>query len=359
MSLKKILPHLRDVLLITVISFLISLFFSRGQEITWNWVWYALIYAFLIGSSLWKGNELFGYLVDKKYPKKKNPALNLKMEIFTLLVFSSLNILVINYIWFTLIWGMDYIEFVSERSGWLIFLIQFGVTMIFGLIFYVMEFFRAWKKSLTQEEEFKREKLILQYEALKNQVNPHFLFNSLNTLSSLIHADPNKADSFVRKLSNVYRYILEQKDKDLVSLQSEMEFVRNYIDLQKIRFEESLRVDYRIGNTDDLEVIPNSIQMLVENAIKHNVITSENPLRLEIFVEDDHYLVVRNNLQKKKTISRQDTKQPDWVQIGLKNIKARYEYLTNKRFLVNDPDNDFIIEDDRGHFIVKLPLIHR
>ena len=356
---KKILPHIRDVFFITIISFLIALFFSRNQSITWAWVGYGMLYSLLIGGSLWKGNEFLGDWVGKKYPEKRNPARTLRIEIAVLTVFSILDILFINYIWFGLIWGSNFIDFIFIKGGWTILLIQFVVTLIIGLIFFVLEFFRAWKDSMKQEEEFKREKLLLQYEALKNQVNPHFLFNSLNTLSSLIHADQEKADKFVKKLSNVYRYILEQKDKELVSLNEEMAFVDNYIDLQKIRFGNNLQTRIRLHNPAAYQVIPNSIQMLVENTIKHNVITSEKPLKMDIFMEEGQYLVVKNNLQKKKSIKPDDENKPDWIQIGLKNIKSRYEYLTNKQFLVNDPENDIIIENDKQHFVVKMPLIHK
>ncbi|MCF8344877.1 MAG: hypothetical protein K9H13_09610, partial [Bacteroidales bacterium] len=118
-----------------------------------------------------------------------------------------------------------------------------------------------------------------------------------------------------------------------------------------------LKVNIDLRNPNDRQVIPNSIQMLVENAIKHNVITKEQPLTIKIFLEGGHHLVVKNNLQKKKSIRADEEQKPDWVKIGLNNIKARYEYLTDKNFLVNDPENDVIIEDDRKHFIVKLPLI--
>ncbi|MCF8233708.1 MAG: histidine kinase [Bacteroidales bacterium] len=356
-SKHKILTHIRDLILITVISFLIALFFSGGQQISWAWAGWAMLYSFLIGGSLWKGNELVGYLVEKKFTEIKNPGRFLRIEIAALVLFSIADIFLINYIWFGLIWGENFPDFIVHQKGWVILVIQFIVAFIIGLIFYVMEFFRVWKEYLKQEEEFKREKLLLQYEALKSQVNPHFLFNSLNTLSSLIFSDQDKADQFVRKLSSTYRYILEQKDKELVSLRKEMDFVRDYVSLQKIRFEDSLKVNIDLRNPNDRQVIPNSIQMLVENAIKHNVITKEQPLTIKIFLEGGHHLVVKNNLQKKKSIRADEEQKPDWVKIGLNNIKARYEYLTDKNFLVNDPENDVIIEDDRKHFIVKLPLI--
>lgn len=355
---KKILRHVWDLLLITLISFGIALFFSRSQNITWSWAGYAMLYSFLIGGSLWKGNEFFGWLAGKKFPEKKNPALSLRVQVFILISFSIADIFLVNYIWFSLIWNNNFSDFLLNDNGWVILLIQFIVAVVIGLIFYVAEFFKAWKYSLKQEEIYKREKLSLQYETLKNQVNPHFLFNSLNTLSALIYTDQDKADRFVRKLSGVYRYILEQKDKELVSLQSEMEFVRQFIDLQQIRFGDALKVNIRLTEDNNYRVIPISLQMLVENAIKHNVVTDENPLQIDIYTDADNYLVVKNNLQKKRFIKPQDEKKPGWVQIGLANIKSRYEYLTNKEFMVNDPEKGIVIEDDTTHFIVKLPLVN-
>ncbi|MEZ5084405.1 MAG: histidine kinase [Bacteroidales bacterium] len=185
------------------------------------------------------------------------------------------------------------------------------------------------------------ENIISQFETLKSQVNPHFLFNSLNVLSSLIFVDQHKAAKFVRQLSKVYRYVLEYKDKDTISLKDELPFIESYIFLLKTRFDKNLTIDLKIANEYyQKKIAPMVIQLLVENAIKHNIISIQKPLSIEIYVEGD-YLVISNNLQLKS--SREISSKT-----GLENIRKRYEYLTNRKV---------IVEDNSGYFIVKIPLL--
>lgn len=349
--------HTRDIVLITILGTAFALLFSNLDQLTWEHFLFDVLYSFLIGATLWKGNALTGYLIDKWVPKKDYPAVNLRVQILAMFLFSVGDIFLINYCWFSLYRGYDFIEFLTIRNGWVILLLQFIITVIIGLSLYVKGYFKFWKEALKNEGELKREKLQLQYEALKNQVNPHFLFNSLNTLSSLVYDDPAKADAFIKKLSEIYRYVLEQKDKELVNLDMEIKFLSNYVDLQKIRFGNNLNVNLKLVPMENKKVIPISLQMLIENAIKHNIISTGQPLTIDVFCENDSYVVVKNNLQKKTVIHSGNQGHEDWTQLGLKNIKARYEYLTSKDFLINNPEEDIIIENDTDHFIVKIPLI--
>ena len=198
-----------------------------------------------------------------------------------------------------------------------------------------------WRFSLAELERFKKENAEFQFESLRAQVNPHFLFNSLNTLSSLIYQDQQKAESFVRELSDVYRYILENKDRELVTLKKELEILNSYIYLILLRFEQNLSVIIDVRNSlDNILIAPLSLQMLVENATKHNIISKKKPLNVKIYTEDD-YIVVSNNLQKKE-IKNYSSK------LGLANIKSRYGFLTDKRVE---------IVENSDEFLVKVPLI--
>jgi LytS/YehU family sensor histidine kinase len=252
-------------------------------------------------------------------------------------------ILLVNFGWFSIVYKLNFWQFFLQRGGYWLVVVQLLVTFIITLILYVGDFFKAWRESVKNEEKFKRESLAFQYESLKNQVNPHFLFNSLNVLSSLVTKDQEGSVQFIRQLSEVYRYVLEQKDKEVVDLGTEMKFVESYIYLQKIRYAESLRIEL----APDLpvyyqkQVIPISVQMLVENAIKHNIISGDEPLTVRIGVELG-YLVVKNNLQVRTTV-------PESGSIGLNNIKSRYNYLTNK---------EFTVINDGKEFVVKMPLIN-
>ncbi len=186
-----------------------------------------------------------------------------------------------------------------------------------------------------------KEKTLVMYENLKQHLNPHFLFNSLTSLSSLIRVDQHQAGDFLEKMSKVYRYILKNRDNETVALSEELNFVSMYIQLQKTRFENGLDVQINIGEEDlSRKIPPVTLQNLVENAIKHNVADVESPLVIELYVEDD-YLVVRNNLQRKKFVETSNKQ-------GLASMHSLYKYLSLKPMKV---------EEDQQYFTVKVPLL--
>ena len=215
------------------------------------------------------------------------------------------------------------------------------VTFVVLLIYYLITLYKK-----LQENKFKEQKIIAgnasaQFETLKNQIDPHFLFNSLNVLSSLIEENPENAQRFTTSLSKIYRYVLEQKDKELVLLQEELDFAKTYMKLLTIRFENSLT--YSLPETlidPEAKVVPLSLQLLLENTIKHNIVSDMQPLHISISVEGD-YLVISNNLQKKDVLKSGEG-------VGLKNIVSRYAILTSKQ--VN-------IESDTSSFKVKIPIL--
>lgn len=214
-------------------------------------------------------------------------------------------------------------------------------SIIKGLSFGVVIFLVIqWIEALKRERKLKEESLIFQNETLKNQINPHFLFNSLNTLSSLISTQPEVAEIFISRLSSIYRYIIENSKKDKVPLQAELEFINNYFDLHKIRDEEKIALTINISNAESYMILPISLQILVENAIKHNMATRENPLKISIYIENQQ-IIVKNNLQK-MAVQLQSTK------TGLKNLSERVKLITGK---------SLIVEETTADFIVKIPLL--
>jgi PAS domain S-box-containing protein len=194
----------------------------------------------------------------------------------------------------------------------------------------------------TQLLKVQKENLQSQFEVLKQQVNPHFLFNSLNVLTSLIKVDPDLAESFTERLSKVYRYVLENKEKDLVSLSTELEFLHAYLFLLEIRFMKKLFIETNIDKSYyDCQILPIAIQLIIENAIKHNTFSKLQPLKIEIFVDEQQQLNIVNNLNEResKFVS---------TGVGLENIKRRYA-------LVSDRKPEFVKTTE--HFIAKLPLL--
>jgi PAS domain S-box-containing protein len=194
----------------------------------------------------------------------------------------------------------------------------------------------------TQLLKVQKENLQSQFEVLKQQVNPHFLFNSLNVLTSLIKIDPDLAESFTERLSKVYRYVLENKEKDLVSLSTELEFLNAYLFLLEIRFMKKLFININIDKSYfDFQILPIAIQLIIENAIKHNTFSKIQPLKIEIYIDNLQRLNIVNNLNVRETklVS---------TGVGLENINRRYA-------LVCDQKPEFIKTNDQ--FIAKLPLL--
>ena len=220
--------------------------------------------------------------------------------------------------------------------------ISLFITALITSIYEALNFFDLWRKAKLDAEKLKQENLLAQYETLKNQVNPHFLFNSLNTLVSIIPEDPQLAVDFVQKLSNFYRYILQYRDQDLVSLDTELEAIEAYLFLQHMRFGESLSWNIEVDNTLHNRLIPPlSIQILLENVVKHNTISRQKPLRIEIRTEGE-FLLVSNPVQPKRT-SEPSTR------LGLANL--------SERLLLLGADN-LVIEQTESRFTVKIPLRH-
>jgi len=214
------------------------------------------------------------------------------------------------------------------------FFIATLVGFALGAVFF---FYSQWAETLKRMQKLKEEKLIFQYETLKNQVNPHFLFNSLNTLSSLVNQDVELSEKFIQKLSSIYRYVLENKDKELVTLSTELDFVKDYFFLQKIRDQEKIGLNIEINGSADVAILPVSLQMLVENALKHNSATRNNPLEIIIHFEGIDKLVVRNRLQKKMQIK-------DSSKIGLKNLNERYKLILNREIEVQETADEFVVK---------------
>ena len=193
----------------------------------------------------------------------------------------------------------------------------------------------------TKAQQLEKEKTMVMYDSLKQQLNPHFLFNSLTSLSGLIQTDKDIAGNFLEQMSGIYRYILKNGDNETVLLKAELEFVKLYIDLQKTRFKNGLQVNIDVPDEyRHYKIAPVTLQNLIENAIKHNIIDIDSPLVIDIFIELD-YLVVKNNLQKKNMVETSNKK-------GLAQFETLYRYLSVK---------PTIIEETAEHFIVKIPLI--
>ncbi len=203
--------------------------------------------------------------------------------------------------------------------------------------------YRAYQEQKVREQKIIAGNASAKFESLKNQIDPHFLFNSLNVLSSLIEENPDQAQKFTTSLSKVYRYVLEQKDKELVPVAEELAFAKTYMGLLKMRFENSVvfHLPQQVPDTE-AKVVPLSLQLLLENAVKHNIASPNKPLEITIGIEDG-FLWVRNNFQKKEVLSERRG-------VGLANIADRYALVTDRKVLA---------DEQGGYFTVQIPMLTR
>lgn len=216
------------------------------------------------------------------------------------------------------------------------------VNLFMHILNAVGVYINEYKSKQLEAEELKRINAQTQLQVIKNQVNPHFLFNNLNVLSGMIVKDNPDANKFIEEFAKVYRHILSSQDKELVTLDTELEFIRPYVYLLEKRFPESLRVDISIDPSyGGYSIVPAALQMLIENAIKHNVLSRANPLEIKISVNKSGDLIVKNNLQRKPQL------EPS-TQVGLKNIEQRFRLIAGRRIQV--------LADEQS-FAVVLPLI--
>jgi hypothetical protein len=304
--------------------------FTTDQHIAITWVSLIMIIIF------WESLRLVNYWLDKVYPFERN----ITGRIIVQLVFGAIIGILVRYIVYR--WGEPHLPFHLDSlfiaATWALYVfLPVGVNLGFFTIYFI----DRWKDSLVYAERLEREKSQVQFDNLKNQLNPHFLFNALTSLNSLIFENQQLASDFLQQLSKVYRYVLQNKEKNFVLLSTELEFIDHYVKLLETRFAAALKIKFTI-DTPALEkaIVPVSLQILIENATKHNVVDKEKPLTIEILTVGD-YLVVSNNLQPRKKVETSNKQ-------GLENLKSLYKFLTEKPVIVE-------LTDDR--FYVKIPLI--
>ncbi len=298
-----------------------------------------IIFSIAITILIWEGSLRIDTIFNQKLPWVEKTMQRIFYQFFVTLIFSSLAI------FFPMLVFDKYVCLLStEKENILLFIaIIIGVFVSFFILIIEIssQFFKNWKHSLTEVEKYKTESLQAQFINLKNQINPHFLFNNLSVLSSLVYKDQDRAVDFIQELSKVYRYVLDNQESELVALENELNFIESYAYLLKIRFDSSLKVNISLDSCNkELLVPPMSLQLLVENCIKHNEVSGENPLHIEISCAEN-YLQVRNNLQKRNNTEKSSN-------LGLKNIVNRYKHFTDQEVIISQSDSTFL---------VKIPLL--
>jgi LytS/YehU family sensor histidine kinase len=221
------------------------------------------------------------------------------------------------------------------------YLLFFMLSIVMNLIYFGTIYFFNWKYDLVNLANMQREQALVKYDVLKNQLNPHFLFNALTSLNSLIFENQQLASDFLHQLSKVYRYVLQNKEKATVSLQTEVDFITSFIFLLKTRFIDAVEFTIQLADQDrEKEIVPVTLQILIENAIKHNIASKETPLTISIRANGG-FLFIENNLNRKAQVETSNKQ-------GLENLKSLYQYLTDKHVEIIETPHSFT---------VKVPLL--
>ncbi|WP_395066952.1 histidine kinase [Flavobacterium sp.] len=326
-------------LIIFVIILLVNL--AYGEKIAFNnRLGYLFLYTLLYSVCLGIANQYVFYVLDKIFAKDRFSLKRIVIGFFSSFFVSLFVIFLLRVFEDILIEGKSFEQYwAKENIANYIFAI--AMTFIVVLSFYTFYIYKAYQENKVKEQKIIAGTANAKFESLKNQIDPHFLFNSLNVLSSLIEENPDNAQKFTTSLSKIYRYVLEQKDKELVSVSEELAFAKTYMNLLKMRFENSISFELPTNfENQDAKVVPLSLQLLLENCIKHNIVSEQKPLHIQIF-EKENYLVVHNHLQKKEVLQ-------DRRGVGLQNIISRYAILTKRKVLIDDAN---------GIFAVHLPIL--
>lgn len=307
--------------------------FERQPFLTWDKYLATLVMTIVI----WLGNRVIMIRSRRHYPdfkdvRKRLWVQSLLMLAFTLISNNTLNIL-FDPVFHSEFAGVQFSttdKFIGSNAATLFCTIM--VIAIYESIYFMSEL----RKSVQQQESLKRESLDAQLNALKTQVNPHFLFNNLNTLASVIPENPEKGVAFVQQLSKLYRHILDVRDETSIPLRAELDVLKAYVFLLKTRFGDNLEVNIQVPDEKlTQKIAPLSLQILMENAIKHNIVSSTRPLNIELFTKNGS-LLVSNNLQVKNQLNES-------TGLGLDNIRNRYNLLCNRNIEVTNNGNSFTV----------------
>ena len=325
------------ILWILGISLLIGLIFNffMGNEFSF----YNVLMPSLFNTAcLWLGSMSIVIFVWSRFPWESMPLKHLLVETLMIVAFLTVFILGVD-MFFCFKKGTTLAEGIRLNLTSILFTVM--ITFLIVTIHEAIFFYRQWKLNFSKSVKLEKDNLEASYNALKSQVNPHFLFNSLNSLMSLLENNPT-AEQYVQDLSDFLRYVLMSNDREVVTLEEELENLQKYIHLQKLRFQENLQVEIQVQPASlQYNLPPLTLQILLENCIKHNVISAKKPLKIRIFDSGENILVVNN---------RQPKQAEESTGHGLKNIEGRY------RFISGEPIK---IESDEKQFSVTVPLINK
>lgn len=336
--LHKLIKEIPRAIILSIAVFLVLLAVKLLTGITIQLNEHLLVnfgYTMLYGLTLYFANAYLFIYLDGIFEVERFTKRRIILGFLGSFVISVFAIFILRIVEDVLIEGSSFEAFFQNETL-ANYVVTILITFFVTIAFHAFYFYKAYQENKVNQQKIIAGTASAQFESLKNQIDPHFLFNSLNVLSSLIEEDPIAAQKFTTSLSKVYRYVLEQKDKELVSVTEEIAFAKTYMNLLLMRFENS--ITFEIPDTienDEAKVVPLSLQLLLENCIKHNVVSETKPLHIQISLQKG-VLVVSNNLQKKEVLSGRKG-------VGLENIVNRYGILTHRKVVVEASESEFKI----------------
>jgi hypothetical protein len=296
---------------------------------------YLLIMAFMVlvaAGCLWVRSIMLGRFVKLEDWAKRVAFSLLGYCVFTAIPF-GLYLLIMNFLPNDLL--------LPKKEFCIVFIIAMASNVFFATAYEGITYFNKWKEAISEAEQLEKLNLESQFRSLQSQLNPHFLFNSFNVLSSLISESPRRAEDFVDELSNVYRYLLRSNEQELATVGEELRFIRSFFHLLETRHDKGIFLEIKVGKAHFDKKLPAlALQILLENAVKHNEISPEKPLHVGI-LDSGSSLLVRNNLQRKNARSLSN-------RVGLDNLRERYKLMGVVGFEV---------EDNGEVFSVSLPML--
>lgn len=316
-----------------LLSMLLVVFFIHGEFQDIKTVSIGFLWTFSICVTQWGGIQLIYAYINRKISWIETPVKKTFIQILSFLAYSVFAFILVQFfnyfVWKGIMPGDSWDSIIQSLPYTMM------ISFTISLIFTATGFFFAWKRAFLQAENLKVEMLAYKYESLRNQINPHFLFNSLNVLSDLVYDDQELAVKFIRQLSDLFRYVLDGRDKELVPLKDELEFIQSFTFLLKTRFEEKLQIEVDVQvNTEDY-IVPMTLQLLIENAVKHNEVSEAFPLRIVVRKNGD-CLEVENNYQPKK-VGEDSTK------TGLKNISQQFAFFSEIPIRIISSDEKYLV----------------
>lgn len=317
---------------------LCNVYYYFDIEIEW---YYAFLTILFITGFAWEGNRLLEPFIQQRVQPQKNKWRYLGIFFIAGNIVASITAIAMVYFIGNVMHGYTWQQNINPLKLNIIYVSL--VNLFFHLVNAIFFFFREYRNQWMETEELRRSSTQAELEMVRSQINPHFLFNNLNVLSGMVIKDNPEANKFIEEFSKVYRYILNNHQKELVELRSELEFIQPYIFLLKKRFNDGLVVDMNVADKHkNLYIVPAALQMLIENAIKHNVVSQHRPLHIDIHSNGNETLVVKNNLQPRIMCEPSG-------RIGLQNIRRRYEIVSGREVEIKKSTTDFE---------VTLPLLN-